>query len=63
MGQFFRIFEIIIFCFVVAICDLAHDVGTIFRKLQFHGPHSYFRKYFQMLLTLKDAIYSLHTVP
>ena len=29
-GQFFRIFEIIIFCFVVAICDLVHDVETIF---------------------------------
>ena len=26
----FRIFEIIIFCFVVAICDLVHDVQTIF---------------------------------
>ena len=26
---FFRIFEIIIFCFVVAICDLVHDVETI----------------------------------
>ena len=24
------IFEIIIFCFVVAICDLVHDVKTIF---------------------------------
>ena len=29
-GQFFRIFEIIISCFVVAICDLVHDVETIF---------------------------------
>ena len=29
-GQFFRIFEIIIFCFVVAICDLVHNVETIF---------------------------------
>ena len=29
-GQFFRIFEIIIFCFVVAICDLVHAVETIF---------------------------------
>ena len=29
-GQFFRIFEIIIFCFVVTICDLVHDVETIF---------------------------------
>ena len=29
-AQFFRIFEIIIFCFVVAICDLVHDVETIF---------------------------------
>ena len=29
-GQFFRIFEIIIFCFVVSICDLMHDVETMF---------------------------------
>ena len=29
-GQFFRIFQIIIFCFVVSICDLVHDVETIF---------------------------------
>ena len=29
-GQFFRIFEIIIFCFVVVICDLVHAVETIF---------------------------------
>ena len=28
---FFRIFEIIIFCFSVAICDLVHDVETIFQ--------------------------------
>ena len=28
--NFFCIFEIIIFCFVVAICDLVHDVETIF---------------------------------
>ena len=27
---FFRIFEIIIFCFVVAICDLVHAVEAIF---------------------------------
>ena len=27
---FFRIFEIIIFCCVVAICDQVHDVETIF---------------------------------
>ena len=30
MDIFFRIFEIIIFCFVVAICDPVHDVETIF---------------------------------
>ena len=30
VDSFFRIFEIIIFCFVVAICDLVHDVETIF---------------------------------
>ena len=29
--NFFRIFAIIIFCFVVAICDLVHDVETIFQ--------------------------------
>ena len=28
--DFFRIFEIIIFCFVVAIYDLVQDVETIF---------------------------------
>ena len=28
-GQFFRIFEIIIFCFVVAMCDIMHDVDAI----------------------------------
>ena len=26
----FRFLEIIIFCFVVAICDLVHDVETLF---------------------------------
>ena len=74
MVIFFRIFEIIIFCFVVAIYDLVHDVETIFHlsyvltvsdlfcnmndareKLQFHEHHSYFRKDFQMLLTLKEC--------
>ena len=29
-GHFFRIFEIIIVCFGVAIYDLVHDVETIF---------------------------------
>ena len=29
-GHFFRIFEIIIVCFVVAICKLVHDVEAIF---------------------------------
>ena len=29
-GQFFRIFEIIIFCFVVAICDLVHTVEAMY---------------------------------
>ena len=28
----FRIFEIIISCYVVAICDLVHDVETIFHR-------------------------------
>ena len=30
VDNFFPIFEIIIFCFVVAICDLVHDVETLF---------------------------------
>ena len=30
VDNFFHIFEIIIFCFVVAICDLVQDVETIF---------------------------------
>ena len=30
VDNFSRIFEIIIFCCVVAICDLVHDVETIF---------------------------------
>ena len=29
-GPFFCIFKIIIFCFVVATCDLVHNVETIF---------------------------------
>ena len=29
MVNFVRIFEIIIFCFVVAICDLVHDVEAM----------------------------------
>ena len=33
-GQFFRIFEIFIFCFVVAICDLVHAVEAISPNLQ-----------------------------
>ena len=28
-GQYFPIFEIIIFCFVVVICDQVHDVDAI----------------------------------
>ena len=28
-GQFFRIFEIIIFCFFIAMSDLMHDVEDI----------------------------------
>ena len=30
MDNFFRNFEIIIFCFLDAICDLVHNVETIF---------------------------------
>ena len=33
MVNFFRIFEIIIFCFVVAICDIVHDVESIFHLI------------------------------
>ena len=29
-GQFFNIFEIKLFCFVVTICDLVHGVGTMY---------------------------------
>ena len=29
-GQFFPIFEIILFCFVVAICDLVHAVEAMY---------------------------------
>ena len=29
-GHFFHIFEIIIFCFVVAICDLVHAVEAMY---------------------------------
>ena len=29
-GPFFHIFEIIIFCFVVAICDLVHAVEAMY---------------------------------
>ena len=30
VDNLFRIFEIIMFCFVVAICGLVHDMETIF---------------------------------
>ena len=30
VDNFFRIFEIIIFCFVVAICDLVHHVEAMY---------------------------------
>ena len=30
VDNFFRIFEIIIFCFVVAICDLVHAVEAMY---------------------------------
>ena len=29
-GQFFVFLRLLFFCFVVAICDLVHDVETIF---------------------------------
>ena len=52
----------VIFCFVVAICDLVHDVrGYTWPMLaarcnfQFHGHHSYFRKYFQKLFAVKEG--------
>ena len=52
VDDFFCIFEIIMFCFVVAICDLVHAVEAMYSLpyVQFHGHHSYFRKDFQMLL-------------
>ena len=69
--NFYRIFNIIMFCFVVAICDLVHDVETIFHlsnvltasgnlfgntsDARETANHSYFRKDFQMLLTLKEG--------
>ena len=28
--NYFRIFDIIIFCFVVAVCDLVHDVESMY---------------------------------
>ena len=37
-GLFFRISEIIIFCFVVAIFDLVHDVETIYSVKKSNGP-------------------------
>ena len=33
VGCFFRLFEIILFCFVVAIFNLVHDVEAIFGLL------------------------------
>ena len=36
MVNFFSIFEIIIFCFVVGICDLVHNVETIFHLSYVH---------------------------
>ena len=36
VDNIFRIFEIISFCFVVAICELAHDVETIFHLSYVH---------------------------
>ena len=66
--NFSCIFEIITFYFVVAICDLVHDVETIFHlsymltasgdmsdAREIHGHHSYFRKDFKMLLTFKEG--------
>ena len=53
VDNFFVFFEMINFCCDVAICDLVHDVEAIFHL--FHGHHSYFRKEFQMVLTLKEG--------
>ena len=57
-------FLIIIFCFVVAICYLAHNVEVIFYLplLQIPGHHSYFRKDFQMLLAVNIRHYSLYII-
>ena len=67
-GQFFCIFEIIIFCFVVAICDLVRDVenifhlsyvltasGNLFLQIVVSWASLIFQKDFQMLLTFHEC--------
>ena len=41
VDNFFIFFEIIIFCCVVAICDLVHVVETILLKKSFASPNFY----------------------
>ena len=64
VNNFFVFLRLFFFFCVDAICDLVHNMETIFHlsyvltasgNLQFHGHHSYFRKDFQMLLTLKEG--------
>ena len=47
-GQFFRIFNILLFCFVVSIFDLVQDVEAIFhlpKLLIFNSIWIFFLKY------------------
>ena len=70
VGWFYWIFflQIIVFSFLVHVCDPVHDVeaihvlclliaasGNLLRNLQFHGHHSYFSKDFQMLVAAKEG--------
>ena len=43
--SYFRIFEIIMFCFVVATFDLVHDVETIFHLSYVLTASGFFLKY------------------
>ena len=58
VDNFFRIFEIIIFCFVVAICNLVHDVETIFANSITHISE----KISRCCEHLRKTICSLHSV-
>ena len=45
VDNFFNIFEIIIFCFVVAICDLVHAGGYVWPSLSVNSIWKSFLKY------------------